>query len=90
MDWNKAFGKVIGELDEEISEDQKKLEKFMKMMDGVKDGDRDGERIHVEFTSEQIDKILKYQDLVKKETIQDAIMNAIDDDMIAINARCEV
>lgn len=87
MDWSKAFGKVIGELDEGIAEDQKKLDKFMKMMDGVKDGDRDNEKIHVEFTSEQIDKILKYQDLVKEETIQDAIMTAID---VAVNVRCEV
>jgi len=88
MDWNKAFGKVIGELDEEITEDQKKLEEFIKMMDGVKDGDRDGDEvINIQFTSEDFDKILKYQDLVKEETVQDAIMTAID---IASNACCEV
>ena len=86
MDWSKAFGKVIGELDEEITEDQKKLEKFMKMMDGVKDGDR-GEVINIQFTSEDFDKILKYQDLVKEETVQDAIITAID---VASNAHCEV
>ena len=89
MDWNKAFGKVIGELDEEIAEDQKKLDKFMKMMDGVKDGDR-GEVINIQFTSEEMDKILKYQDLAKKDTIQDAIMTAIEDSLVSINARCEV
>jgi len=89
MGWSKAFGKVIDELDEEITEDQKKLEKFMKMMDGVKDGDRD-EVINIQFTSEDFDKILKYQDLVKKETVQDAIMTAIEDSLVAVNARCEV
>jgi len=82
--WGKTF-------DEETAEDKKKLDKFMKMMDGVKDGDRDGDEvINIQFTSEQLDKILKYQDLVKKETVQDAIMTAIEDSLVSINARCEV
>ena len=73
---------------EEIFEAQKKLDEFMKVMDGVKDGDRDGDEvINIQFTSEDFDKILKYQGLVKEETVQDAIMTAID---IASNACCEV
>ena len=88
MDWNKAFGKVIGELDEEISEDKRKLDKFMQMMDGVKDGDRDGDEIiSIQFTPEELDKILKYQKLVKEDTVQDAIITAID---IASVAHSEV
>ena len=71
------------------SECESKIDKFMEMMDGVKDGDR-GEVINIQFTSEEFDKILAYQDLVKKETVQDAIMTAIEDSIVSINARCEV
>ena len=88
FDWNTKLSECVDKLDEEITEDQKKLDKFMQMMDGVKDGDRDGDEIiNIQFSSEDMDKILKYQDLVKEETVQDAIITAID---IASNAHCEV
>ena len=68
------------------SECESKIDKFMEMMDGVKDGDRD-EVINIQFTSEDFDKILKYQDLIKEDTVQDAIIDAID---IASNPLWEV
>lgn len=35
------------------------------------------EKINIEFTGEQFDEILRYQDFVKATTVQNAIMNAV-------------
>ena len=35
------------------------------------------ETINIEFTAEQLDKVLQYMETVKAETVQDAIMKAI-------------
>lgn len=35
------------------------------------------EKIHVEFTGEEFDLILKYMDAVEATTVQNAILNAI-------------